>query len=421
MSAASQSETTPTETPRWRFIGPGLVAAATGVGSGDLVATLVAGQRYGFALLWACVAGTLMKIVLVEGVGRYTLATGNTIFHGWSTLGKWTSWYFAPYIVIWGIVYGAAAMSATGLALNALIPSIPLIAWAVITGLIGFALNWAGHYQIFEKIIAVLVGVMFLTVVVIACFSLSNIGEILSGLIPTLPEGSFVYVLSLAGGVGGTITLAAYGYWLQEKGWASVRWMRVMRLDNAVAYVVTGIFVIAMLIIGGDLLYSANLAVAQGDDGLVDLADVLRERYGNIMASVFLLGFWAAALSSVLGVWNGVSMMFADYVGHVRGLPKDHPDKQMGGKYYRFYILWLTFPPMLLLFLGKPTALVIAYGVLGAFFMPFLGLTLLILLNSDRTPKQWRNGWFTNVLMLIISAAFIFICANEVIGALTGG
>lgn len=420
MSAASQSETTPTEAPRWRFIGPGLVAAATGVGSGDLVATLVAGQRYGFALLWACVAGTLMKIVLVEGVGRYTLATGNTIFHGWSTLGKWTSWYFAPYIVIWGIVYGAAAMSATGLALNALIPSIPLIAWAVITGLIGFALNWAGHYQIFEKIIAVLVGVMFLTVVVIACFSLSNIGEILSGLIPTLPEGSFVYVLSLAGGVGGTITLAAYGYWLQEKGWSSIRWMRVMRLDNAVAYVVTGIFVIAMLIIGGDLLYSANLAVAQGDDGLVDLADILRERYGNIMAAVFLLGFWAAALSSVLGVWNGVSMMFADYVGHVRGLPKDHPDKQMGGKYYRFYILWLTFPPMLLLFLGKPTALVIAYGVLGAFFMPFLGLTLLILLNSDRTPKQWRNGWFTNVLMLIISAAFIFICANEVIGAFTG-
>ena len=29
---------------------------------------------------------------------------------------------------------------------------------------------------------------------------------------------------------------------------------------------------------------------------------------------------------------------------------------------------------MLLLLLGKPTGLIIAYGVLGALFMPFLGL-----------------------------------------------
>lgn len=399
---------------RWKVIGPGLVAAGTGVGSGDLVATLIAGQKYGFALLWACVAGTIMKIILVEGAGRYTLASGNTIFHGWSLLGRWTWWYFAPYIVIWGFVYGAAAMSATGMALHALIPAVPLAGWAVITGLIAFALNWANQYKFFERIIAVLVGIMFLTVVFIACLSLSNIGEIASGLIPRLPEGSFVYVLSLAGGIGGTITLAAYGYWLHEKGWDSVPWMRVMRLDNTVAYIVTGVFVIATLIIGGDLLYSAGLAVDKGDKGLLDLAGVLEARYGNGMAVVFLVGFWAASLSSVLGVWNGVSMMFADFVGHLKKLPKDHPDVQMGGKYYRWYVLWLTFPPMLLLFLGKPTALVIAYGVLGAFFMPFLGLTLLMLLNTKHTPKEWRNGWIVNTAMAIISCGFIYICFTEI-------
>lgn len=72
---------------RWTLVGPGLVAAATGVGAADMVATMIAGQRYGFALLWAVILGTFMKIVLVEGVGRYSLATGNTIFHGWRELG----------------------------------------------------------------------------------------------------------------------------------------------------------------------------------------------------------------------------------------------------------------------------------------------------------------------------------------------
>src|SRR5690606_34033974 len=43
------------EAPRWRLVGPGLVVAATGVGAADLVATLIAGSRYGYTLLWCAV------------------------------------------------------------------------------------------------------------------------------------------------------------------------------------------------------------------------------------------------------------------------------------------------------------------------------------------------------------------------------
>lgn len=88
--------------PRWRFVGPGLVVAATGVGAADLVATLVAGARYGYALLWVAVLGAILKVILVEAAGRYSLATERSIFEGWRSLGRWTTWYFAPYIVIWG-------------------------------------------------------------------------------------------------------------------------------------------------------------------------------------------------------------------------------------------------------------------------------------------------------------------------------
>ena len=37
-------------------LGPGIIVAATGVGSGDLVATLIAGERFGYQLLWAVIA-----------------------------------------------------------------------------------------------------------------------------------------------------------------------------------------------------------------------------------------------------------------------------------------------------------------------------------------------------------------------------
>lgn len=393
----------------WKIVGPGLVVAATGVGAADLVATLAAGSRYGYALLWAVILGTIMKIVLVEGAGRYSLSTGRTIFEGWRSLGRWTTVYFGPYIMIWGFVYGATAMSSSALPLAALFPGVPLWLWAILSGLIGLGLVWFGKYAAVEKITAVLVGLMFVVVVGLAVLAVPNIPNMLTGLVPIIPEGGLVYTLALAGGIGGTITLAAYGYWLREKGWATPRWMRVMQLDNTTAYVVTGIFVLAMLVVGAEVLYSAGLTVSANDRGLLDLDDVLRDRYGDFIGIMFLVGFWAASFSSVIGVWSGVSLMFADFWGNLRNKPAGHPDTRPGGKYTRFYLLWLTFPPMTLLLLDRPIFLILLYGVLGALFMPFLAVTLLGLLNTDRVPRQWRNGWFTNLMLGVCAVLFVIL------------
>ena len=421
MSTETQSGSQTEQAPRWRLIGPGLVVAATGVGAADLVATLVAGSKFGYALLWAAVLGCLMKIVLVEGAGRYSLASGRTIFEGWSSLGRWTHWYFGPYIVIWGFVYGAAAMAGTGLALSSLFPLLSVPAWGVVSGLIGLALVWLGRYGVFEKVLSAMVLLMFLTMVGAAILTLPNLPQLAAGLVPTVPDGGLFYTLGVAGGVGGTITLAAYGYWLREKGWDTPRHMRVMRLDNSVAYLVTGLFVVATLIVGAELLYSAKIAVADSDEGLLDLANVLAERYGSAAGPVFLVGFWAAAMSSLVGVWNGVSLMFADFVGHIRGHDSHHPDTRSGGKWYRAYVLWLTFPPMIMLFLGKPVFLILAYAVLGAFFMPFLAVTLLWLLNTDRVPREWRNKLPGNIALSVVALVFVVLALNQLVSLITGG
>jgi Mn2+/Fe2+ NRAMP family transporter len=403
---------------RWRIIGPGLVVAATGVGAADMVATLVAGTRYGYTLLWAVIVGVILKIILVEGAGRYTLATGWTIFEGWRSLGRWTTWYFGPYILIWGFVYGATAMSSAAMPLAALFPFFSLTVWAVLTGLAGFLLVWFGRYAFFEKVTATLVGLMFITVVGLAIIAAPNLGDLARGLVPTIPSGGLVYTLALAGGVGGTITLAAYGYWLREKGWYTPKWMRVMRIDNTMAYVVTGIFVISMLIVGAEVVRAAGVTLSAGDKGLLELTDVLEERYGPVVGKGFLVGFWAASFSSVIGVWNGVSLMFADFWGNMRGLDSDHPDSRLGGRYFRFYLIWLTFPPMVLFLLERPIALILAYGVLGSLFMPFLALTLLGLLNGKRIPKEWANRLHTNILLGITALLFLVLGINELVKAL---
>ncbi|WJH39543.1 Nramp family divalent metal transporter [Aliirhizobium terrae] len=409
----------PPATGRWKLIGPGIVAAATGVGAGDLVATLIAGSRFGYALLWAAVIGCIVKIALAEGSARYHLATGSTMLEGWKSLGKWTSWYFGIYIMIWGFVYGATAMSATALPLAALFPVLPLWAWAMISGLVCAAFVAMNKYQMFENAMKILIAFMFVVVVGVAIMVVPNIGEALTGLVPSLPEGSIFYTLGLIGGVGGTITMASYGYWVNAKGWRTPAWMGIMRLDNRVAYIVTGIFVIAMLIIGAELLYTAQITLSSGDRGLLDLDEVLRERFGPVVSVLFLLGFFATSVSSILGVWHGVSLLFADFVRNVRGGTGARQDLEKSNA-FRFYLFWLTIPPMVLLWFGRPFLLVVIYGALGAFFMPFLALTLIWLLNSSRVPKEWRSGWLSNGLLGIAAALFIVLCVNEVIGMISG-
>lgn len=403
---------------RLRQIGPGFIAAATGVGVGDLAASLVAGSRYGLALLWAVVLGTIVKLALAEGVGRWHLAAETTLLRGWRTLGSWTMVYFGIYIVVWGFSYGAAVMAATALPLRALIPAVPFDVWAIGSGLIGFVLMWFGRYKVLERLMTVLVGVMFVTVVGTAILVLPDVPAILSGLVPRLPDGSLIYALGLIGGVGGTITLAAYGYWVREKGWRTREWLGVMRIDVTTAFVLTGIFVVSILIVGADMLYAAGLEI-EGEQGLLTLGEQLDERFGGWARVLFLVGFWATSFTSLLGVWNGVSLFFADFVHTLRG-DRDgdavHEGTDERSPYYRAYVAWLTFPPMILLMFDRPIALVIAYAVLGALFMPFLAGTLLALLNSKtRVPKEFRNGWLSNGLLILALALFAALLVVKII------
>ncbi|MFJ4690019.1 Nramp family divalent metal transporter [Streptomyces sp. NPDC088766] len=420
--ASSGSDNPTPRKPSWRHIGPGIVVAATGVGAGDLVATLIAGSNFGYTLLWAAVLGCLVKISLAEAAGRWHLSTGRTLFDGWASLGRWTTWFFLVYVVVWGFVYGAAAMSSSALPLQALFPGVmDLEWWAIACGLVGLVFVWFNKYVVFEKVMTVLVGVMFVVTVYLAIRVTPNIPDALAGLLPVLPDekDSVLNTLGLIGGVGGTVTLAAYGYWVNAKGWTDTGWMKVMRLDNRVAYLTTGVFVVAMLFVGAELLHSANVAIAGGDKGLVQLGDILEAEYGSATATFFLIGFFATSFTSLIGVWHGVSLMFADFVARHRAGARATGTEVASGRRerswpFRLYLLWLTFPPMVLLFQGQPFRLVILYGVLGAAFLPFLALTLIWLLNSARTPAEWRNGRLSNGMLAAAGLLFLVLCVKQV-------
>jgi Mn2+/Fe2+ NRAMP family transporter len=422
MSAESdfQVASPPRGWERLKVVGPGLILAATGVGAGDMVTSLVAGTRFGTTLIWAIVIGAFIKFFLVEGLGRWYMATGQTIIEGWHSLGRWASGYFIVYLFLVTFVFGGAVISAAALPVDAMFPGVlPNWAWAVLHGVLGFVLVGIGRYVLFERVMEFFVGLMFITVVGLAIFLLPGLGEVAAGFVPRLPEGSLLYALGVIGGVGGTFTLASYTYWARERNWRTSPWIPIMRTDAGTGFVVTAIFMLAMVIIGTTMLYGTGTRISD-EQGLVALSDPLAERFGVVAKWLFLIGFWSAVTSSILGAWNGAAYLFADYVRTVRRVPDSEADRYLSEKspYFRGFLVWITFPPMVLLFFGQPVLLVVIYAALGALFMPFLAATLLWLLNSERVGREYRNRIVPNIVMVLALLVFAALAVQEIIGQL---
>ena len=408
---------------RLKLIGPGLVVAATGVGAGDMVSSLTAGTEFGTILIWAVILGAVLKFALTEGLGRWYMATRTTILEGWHSMGWWASIYFMVYLALVTFFFGAAAPSASALAMDAMFPGLmPFWLWAVLHSVIfGFGICILGRYRLFERVMEIFVGVMFLTVVGLAILLTPSLGELAMGtIVPRMPEGSLPFVLAVIGGVGGTFTLVSYTYWVRERGWRRPSWIPMMRTDLGVGYIMTGVFMVAMLVIGAELLFANGTSISD-EGGLVALSDPISERFGAVASWLFLIGFWAAATSSITGAWNGGAYIFGDLVRTLRRVPEDEGEEYLSetGVFFRGFLVWITFPPLLLLTFDEPVAIVIIYASLGAVFMPFLAVTLLWLLNR-RVPREYRSGLFSNLVLGAALLLFVYVATQEIIGAISG-
>ncbi len=397
---------------RLRELGPGIVIAATGLGAGDLIAASVAGAKYGVAILWAAVLGALLKFTLNEGLARWQLATGTTLLEGWvRRLPRFWSVYFFVYLLLWSFIVAGALMSATGLAIHALVPAISVEAGGAVQSLIAAALVLLGRYRLLEVMMKFFIALMFAVVIYCAVALQPDWGAVLTGIVvPQLPEGSVFFLLGVMGGVGGSVTLLSYGYWIRERGWRGPERLRQVRIDLLVAYVLTGLFGIAIMIISAGV----SPEVLSGSKMVLAVADEMGATVGDIGRGAFLVGFWGAVFSSMLGVWQGVPYLFADFVHEWRGNTDDKVIDTRA-KPYRAYLAFLAIPPMILLWAGKPVWVVLIYAVAGAAFMPLLAGLLLYMNGLRDWLGPLRNRSLGNLALLATLVLFTVLLVNKLL------
>jgi Mn2+/Fe2+ NRAMP family transporter len=392
----------------WAILGPGLLLAATGVGGGDLATATFVGGMLGTAVLWAVVLGAFMKFVVTEGLARWQLATGQTIIEGAvHRLGPVVIWIFLPYFLLWSFFVGSAQMSANGVSLHALFPVFAdathgKIVFGVLSSVAGLAIVLRGGFRWFDAAMKICIGVMFVTVAITAAALWPGTGEVLRGLfVPTLPRAdpeAIVWTVSLIGGIGGTLTVLGYGYWLREEGRTSPEDLRTCRIDLAASYFVTALFGILMIIVGQTVKLEG-----EGTSMLVLLSDRLGEELGPAGKYLFLAGTFGTVFSSLLGVWQATPYLFAECWR--LGVRRSAERVDTTARPYRWFLLVLAIVPMIGLFASFREIQKI-YTFVGAYIFPTLALVLLVF-NSR---AAWVGPRFKNrpVTILVLAGVLVF-------------
>ncbi|MGC3967115.1 MAG: Nramp family divalent metal transporter [Pirellulales bacterium] len=416
-----------------RRLGPGLIIAASIVGSGELIGTTKTGADAGYSLLWLILIGCVIKVFVQIEFGRYAVAEGVPTIEALDRVPgprlrvNWLVWawlaMFATSAVgqLGGILGGVGqllamqfpitgdfverldqieAFRAAGRSLSEL-PAVTTyddIYYSVGTTIVTAILLVVGHYGVVQHVSTFLVAgftaVTVFNVFALPYFSNAQTGweHLKTGLTFSLPEkpGALATALATFGIIGvGASELIAYPYWCLERGYARFAgprdsspewaerargWMRVMRCDAWASMIIYTFATVAFYVLGAAVLHPSGLSPEK--DGLLrTLASMYSDVFRPWGGEVFLFGAFAVLYSTLFVATAGNSRVAADALGVFGFITKSEANRK---RWITIFCAAFPFMQLAIYCWSKdPVALVIVAGLAQAMLLPLLGVAAL--------------------------------------------
>jgi hypothetical protein len=436
----------PEPLPLRKVLGPSVILAGLGVGSGEYILWPYISANAGIGFLYLAVVGVTIQYFLNMEIERYTLATGETAIAGFAR--SWKPWgiLFCIFAVVpnvwpgWGTAGATTFTYLIGAGNPNTIAIIVLIA-------IGVALTTSPVvYKTLESAEFFKVGltIVFLAVAVVAGISASAWGDLGDnvGNLGTLPTGDVAVATLLAGlvfaGAGGVNNLVQSN-WIREKGFGMGQyvpriespltgqpepqpstghmmrqdeenlrrwkgWWKVANKEQLVSFWAICVFSIVIFsvlaystVYGKDISEEADFAFIEAQGNV--LKDVVGPWFGNF--------FWLFGTISLVLVALGV----VDYVGRLSAdvLKTLHLRDNARWSESKIYtaIVWtmcLVGCAVLLSGFDQPLVLLVLSACLNGIVM-FIYSALLIRLNRKGLPPAIRVRGF-RLGALVFAVAF---------------
>jgi Mn2+/Fe2+ NRAMP family transporter len=417
-----------------RRIGPGMILAASIVGSGELIATTTLGAEVGYVALWVIILSCLIKPAVQSELGRYIIATGETGLEGFNRLPgprifgvNWSVWAWAAMVVITFFQVGAM-FGGTAQTLHQVLPWVPVNLWVLVLLVITLLLLLGGGYARIEKIATIKVALFtlltFLCAVILTrkpeYFGWSDLSEGLKFHLPPKGLASAIAVFGITG-VGAT-ELFMYPYWCVEKGYARFTgrrdgsaawaqrargWVRVMNVDIIASMVIYCLATVAFYLLGAGILHRRGLDPAEKNNLIPVLSNMYTGTLGEWSWWIFYIGAIVTLYGTIFAATAAHSRLFSDMC---RLLGRFERGDYASRLRYRDRFVWfLAITPAILYFVVQsPVAMVKAGGLAQAVMLPVIAAGALFL-RHKRLPPEVRPGafatgglWFAAVVIISV-------------------
>ncbi len=394
-------------------IAPGLFLIGYNIGTGSITTMASSGAAYGLTMIWPLLLSCLFTYFLIMLFGRYTSLTGLTILTSFRKyfgtgvtlfvlisllVSEWVSCMGVMGVVTQVVQEWSRPLTRSGNGFS------PVIVALIFGGLL-YYLFWNGQHRVFEKVLAVFVGIMGLSFVLTMFMVIPEPEEVLRGLIPSVPKDPDA-MLIMAGMVGTTMGAILYvvrSILVQEKGWGSGD-LKAERRDAIISVSMMFILSVAVMAAAAGTLHPAGLKV----DNAIDMVKLMEPLAGRFAISIFVGGIVAAGLSSLFPIILLAPWLFADFNNKPRNM------KSAGSRLLVLFgvLLGLVVP----VFGGRPVMVMIVSQAMAAIVSPLVLALMLWIYNKRSAMGAHTLGVGSNVSMGFILLFTIAMAAAGLIG-----
>ncbi len=383
--------------------GPALFMIGATIGTGSVSSLFVAGAERRTSLLWALIPSCIFYWALLTAMSRLTFASGQTFVSAVRDhIGRPAGIYIVLAIVIGQFSSNIGVIGILSEAFASWIDGSFLLS-AIFWSSIIYLLIYFGKYSVFERVLTLLVAILGISFVIDFVIVRPSATQVISGLIPSIPEGGAVVVAAMVGTTLAGSIIIMRSFVVKDKGWTLAD-LKLEGRDALLSAVL--VFVISSIIIAcaAATLHADGLRI----DKAIDMAYTLEPIAGSFAATVFVIGIVAAGLSSafpnaLVSIWT-ISDFFQ--------LPRD----PRAAHFRLIALLYCGAGIIAPLAGGRPVFIQIASLAIQALFMPILVLFMLMLLNRSAVVGLHVNGRGMNILCGIALVFTSYMAYQAVIG-----
>jgi len=443
-----------------KAIGVGIVVMGLALGTGELILWPHLVTKHGLVLLWLALIGITCQYFINKEVARHVLATGEGFFTSSARIIKWSPFFWLVAGLLLYIWPGWA--SSIGTTLKELFGFGSHLAWSWASLGLVLVLTFSGRvaYAMLERTLKIIVPAFFLILVGFSFFNLnlSILKEAIVGMVSfgSIPAGVDINVLLGAvvfAGAGGMLNLVV-GLWYRDKQMGMSQyvgritnpitgkqeavaatgyafdptednlkkwrgWMKYVVVDQGLIFWFLGFLMLFLLSVNAYSVLTPRGLVPEGMDVAVVQAHIFGNLWGNFGFKLFLVMAFLMLFSVMWTVIDALTRIVSDIIFTNSRVGKNKKifhwfERFSLSQLYYFIIAVIIIIGGILLPFEQPLTLLVISGVLGgmtmALYTPFL-----IYLNNTRLPREIRPRWLTNIIMVAISAFYIFFSYQVII------